>query len=178
MASSKSSPITTFIVGAALILGAWQINTHFSVPMAEEAKTSESWPISTGVITYSDVNQTVDDGKTMYSAKINYHFNVDNKTYLGDKITLTSGGTKTSSLREVKKQLQKYPLGTEVTVYYDPELPNNAVLLPGASTFIKVLKYIPYVFGFFGILMLFQVLAKMAILIFALFIGRKKTSIK
>lgn len=178
MTNRKSSPVANLIVGIAFIVGAWQINTHFSVPMAEEAKTSESWPTSTGVITYSDVNQTVDDGTTMYSAEINYQFNVENKSFTGNKISLASGGTSTSSLREIKKDLQKYPIGKEVTVYYDPELPNNAVLIPGANTYTKIIKYVPYVFGFFGILMLFQVVAKMAILIFALFIGRKKTSIK
>jgi hypothetical protein len=174
MANKQSSPITTFIVGVALIIGAWQTNIHFSVPMAEEAKASESWPNAPGVITSSDIDQSIDDGKTMYAAVINYEFTVENKPYVGNKISLTSGNSRTSSLREVKKDLQKYPVGKEITVYYDPELPNNAVLQTGADFFTYIIKYAPFLFGFFGILMLLQVFKKIAILVFALFIGTRK----
>ncbi len=128
MANKQSSSITTLIVGVVLIVGSWQIYIHFSVPMVEEAKTSESWPSIPGVITHSEVDQLIDDGTTMYGAQINYEFTVENKLYTGNRITLNSEGIKTSSLREVKKELQDYPLGAKVIVYYDPEIPNNAVL--------------------------------------------------
>lgn len=174
MSSPKITPITTFIVGVSFIVGAWLINTHFSIPMVEEAKTSESWPAAPGIITHSDVDQSMDDGKAMYAAEINYEFAVENKSYIGNKISLSSGNSKTSSLREVKKDLQEYPIGKEVTVYYDPELPNNAVLKTGADTFTYIIKYIPYVFGFFGILMVLQLMKTIGLLVLALFIGVKK----
>jgi hypothetical protein len=174
MTNKKSSPITTLIVGVSLIIGAWLIYTHFSVPMAEEAKSSESWPSATGVITNSDIQQSADDGKTMYAAEINYEFTVENKSYTGNRISLTSGNSRTSSLREVKKDLQKYPVGEKVTVYYDPELPNNAVLQTGADTFTYIIKYAPFLFGFFGIVMLLQLFTKLAILVLALFAGARK----
>lgn len=174
MTNRKSSPVANLIVGIAFIVGAWLTYTNFSVPMTEEAEASESWPTSIGTIINSEVNQSVDDGTTMYSAEINYQFNVENKSYVGNKISLASGGTSTSSLREIKKDLQKYPIGKEVTVYYDPELPNNAVLIPGANTFTKIIKYAPFLLGFFGVLMLFQIFTKIAILIFALVVGTRK----
>lgn len=175
MKNRKSSPVATFIVGLAFIIGAWFAYTNFSKPMAEEAKSSESWPSVPGLITNSEVRQSVDnDGKTMYAAQINYDFMVDNKTYSGNSISLTSGNTTTSSIRSVKKDLQKYPVGAEVTVYYDPELPNHAVLKPGADTFTTIIKYAPFLFGFFGILMLLQVFKKIGILLLALFIGTRK----
>lgn len=105
MANKKSSPITTFIVGLAFIVGSWLTYTHFSVPMVEEANASESWPTVTGEITYSDILQSDDDGTTMYAAEINYDFTVENKSYSGNKISLTSGGTSTSSLKGSKKRL-------------------------------------------------------------------------
>lgn len=174
MTNQKSSPITTLIVGVSLIIGAWLTYTNFSVPMAEEAKASESWPTAPGVITRSDVNQSTDDGKTMYAAEISYDFTVENKSYIGNRISLTSGNSRTSSLREVKKDLQKYPVGAKVTVYYDPELPNNAVLQTGADFFTYIVKYAPFLLGFFGILMLLQVFKKLAILVLALFVGTRK----
>ena len=174
MTNKKGSPITTLIVGVMLIIGAWLTYTHFSIPMAEEAKASESWPGAPGVITKSDVQQSVDDGKTMYAAEISYDFTVENKYYTGNRISLTSGNSKTSSLREVKKDLRKYPVGEKVTVYYDPELPNNAVLQTGADFFTYIIKYAPFLLVFFGILMLLQVLKKIAVLVLALFIGTRK----
>lgn len=174
MANQKSSPITTVIVGLGLIIGAWLVYTNFSVSMAEEAKACESWPTASGVITRSDVKQSTDDGKTMYAPEISYDFTVENKSYIGNRISLTSGNSRTSSLRAVKKDLQKYPLGAKVTVYYDPELPNNVVLQTGADFFTYMVKYAPFLLGFFGILMLLQVFKKLALLVLALFVGTRK----
>lgn len=174
MANKKNSPITTLIVGAALIVGSWLLYTNISAPMAEEAKASKSWPNVPGQITRSDVNQSRDDGKTMYATDISYDFTVGNKSYTGTRISLTSGNTKTSSLKGIKKDLQKYPVGAKVTVYYDPELPNNAVLQTGADTFTYIIKYAPFLLGFFGVLMLLQLLKKLGILLLALFVGTRK----
>jgi hypothetical protein len=55
MASKNNSPIITFIVGVAFIISSWFVYTTFSVPMVEEAKVSESWPTTTGVITQSEI---------------------------------------------------------------------------------------------------------------------------
>lgn len=109
----------------------------------------------------------------MYAADINYEFIVDNKSYIGDRVSLSSSGSSTSSLNSVKKTLQTYPIDTDVTVYYDPELPNNAVLEPGADFFIYIIKYTPWIFIFFGVLMLWQLVKKVGILILAFFISRR-----
>lgn len=173
MTNRTNSPVTLFIVGIVFIFGSWMVHTNFSVPMVKEAKASETWPTTTGMITYSDIQQSESDGTTMYAAKINYDFTVDKKSYSGDRITLSSGNSSTSSIREVKKELQTYPLGANVKVYYDPELPNNAVLQPGADFFTKLIKYVPFLFGFIGIVMLWQLVKKVGLLILALFISSR-----
>ena len=172
MNNKQNSPITTFIVGIILIISSWMIYTTFSVPMVKEAKDSESWPTTSGIITHSEINQFESDGTTMYSSEINYDFTVDNKPYSGDRITLSSGSS-SNSIREVKNELQAYPTGANVKVYYDPELPNNAVLEPGADFFTKLIKYAPFLLGFIGMLMLWQLIKKICVLILALFIGAK-----
>ena len=173
MNNKQNSPITTFIVGIIFIICSWMIYTNFSVPMVEEASISETWPTTTGIITNSDIRQSESDGNKMYAAVINYDFTVDNKPYSGDRITLTSGNSSTSSIKEVKKELQAYPTGANVKVYYDPELPNNAVLEPGADFFTKLIKYAPFLLGFIGILMLWQLVKKIGLLILALLIGSR-----
>lgn len=110
----------------------------------------------------------------MYSAEINYDFTVDNKSYSGDRVSLTSGGSSTSSAREVKKELQAYSVGSAVTVYYDPELPNNAVLQPGADFFTYIVQYAPFLLGFIGFLMLWQLVKIIGLLLIALLIGSRR----
>ncbi|MRT93133.1 DUF3592 domain-containing protein [Ancylomarina sp. 16SWW S1-10-2] len=173
MNNKRNSPVTTFIVGVVFIISSWMIYTNFSVPMVEEANVSETWPTTTGIITNSDIRQSESDGTTMYAAVINYDFTVDNKSYSGDRITLTSGNSSTSSIREVKKDLQAYPTGANVKVYYDPELPNNAILEPGADFFTKIIKYAPFLLGFIGLLMIWQLIKKIGLVILALFIGAR-----
>jgi hypothetical protein len=174
MKNRKSSPVATLIIGVAFIVGAWVAYTNFSKPMAEEAEATESWPTVPGVITSSEIDQYDSDGTTMYSAEINYDFTVDDKPYNGNRISINSGNSSTSSIKEVKKDLQKYPVGAAVTVYYDPELPNNAVLEPGADFLTYLIKYAPFLFGFLGIAMLWQLFKKVGLLILALFIGSRR----
>jgi hypothetical protein len=174
MVTKKNSPITTFIFGIVFIVGAWLTYTNFSKPMAEEADATKSWPTAPGVITNSDIRQSESDGTTMYSADISYDFVVDGKPFSGNRITINSGGTSTSSIKSVKKDLQKYPVDATVTVFYDPELPNNAVLEPGADFFTYIIKYLPFLFGLLGVAMLWQIVKKIGILLLALFIGTRK----
>jgi hypothetical protein len=174
MASKNNSPIITFIVGVAFIISSWFVYTTFSVPMVEEAKVSESWPTTKGVITQSEIRQSESDGTTMYAAEIRYDFTVETKSYSGGRISLTSGNSTTSSIKEVKKELQAYSVGANVTVYYDNELPNNAVLESGADFFTHIVKYTPFLLGFLGIGMLWQLVKKIGLLIFALVLGSRK----
>ncbi len=173
MENKKNSPVITFIFGVLFIVGAWFVYTTFSVPMVEEAKVSESWPTTPGVITQSEIRQSESDGTTMYAAEIRYDFTVEAKSYSGDRISLTSGNSTTSSIKEVKKDLLAYPVGANVTVYYDTELPNNAVLEPGADFFTYMVKYAPFLLGFIGFLMLWQLVKKIGVLVLALLIGSR-----
>lgn len=174
MSNKTNSPIATFIFGIVFIVAAWFTYTHFSKPMAEEADASKSWPTAPGVITSSDIEQSENDGTTMYAAEINYDFIVEDKSYIGERITLNSGNSSTSSIQEVKKDLQKYPVGAAVTVYYDPELPNSAVLEPGADLFTYIIKYAPFLFGLLGIAMLWQLFKKVGLLVLALLVSARK----
>lgn len=174
MRAKQNSPFALIIFGIIFIVGGWLLYVHVGVPLAEEAKASETWPAIQGEITYSDIRESESDGTTMYSAEINYYFTVENKSYSGNRISLTSGNSSTSSLREVKKDLQKYPVGADVTIYYDPELPNNAVLEPGADLFTYLIKYGPLFMCLIGALMLLKIIKKIGLLILALFIGSRK----
>ncbi len=175
MALQRTSSLTSFFVGVAFLAGAWAMYTYLSLPMAAEAKATESWPSVQGVITHADVSQTESDGTAMYALDITYEFWVDEQAYSGDRISLTSENSRTSNFRSIKKDLKKYAVGSTVTVYYDPELPYNAVLQPGADFWTYFIKYMPLLFALFGLLLLFGVIKKFIILLIALFIGLNKS---
>lgn len=173
MANQKNSPIATFIMGIIFIVSSWMVYSNFSAPMVKESEASENWPTTSGIITHSELSQSMSDGKKMYAANVNYNFTVDEKAYTGDRISLTSNGTSTGSVGKVKETLQTYPVDANVTVYYDPEFPNNAVLEPGADFFIYFVKYGPLVLGLIGVLMILQLVKKIGLLILALFLSTR-----
>ena len=67
----------------------------------------------------------------MYSADIRYRYTVNDQSYQGFDVTLSDGSS--SRAGRARGIVNDYPVGQNVTVYYDPELPERAVLEPGVS---------------------------------------------
>ena len=70
-------------------------------------------------------------------AKISYEYTVGGKRYVSSKISFS---VFTTNPRQV---VARYPKGKTVRVYYHPEKPNQAVLVPGAAP----ANYAPYIFA-------------------------------
>jgi hypothetical protein len=87
----------------------------------------------------------------MYSASVQYDYTVEGKIYNGSGIRTLDGSTSSSS--SVKKTLKKYALGKAVTVHYDPEFPNIAVLEPGTGFLMGILLKLPLLFCIVSVLM-------------------------
>ena len=99
----------------------------FAVVSRYEAEESEGWPSTTGrvVEAYLDEYQHKPHyrrSETRYHPVVRYTYVVDGVSYTGDRITVNDPG---SSLR--------YTEGDEVTVYYNPDRPERAVLEVGMS---------------------------------------------
>jgi hypothetical protein len=114
-----------FFVGVGLIL----IYTYFR--NLARVREAEGWPISQGMILESRVKEdsSIDsDGFTSshYYPEVRYLYRVLGSEYEGTKITFgpTSGNTQSRAMQAISK----YPKGSTVTVYYDPEQPSKAVL--------------------------------------------------
>jgi Protein of unknown function (DUF3592) len=98
----------------------------------KKAQVSQSWPSTTGQITDSQVSrsQSTDsdgDTSTSYSAQVAYTYQVGEQTYSGKQIAF---GFNPSYSSESKAQADaaRYPVGSQVPVYYDPSKPSDAVL--------------------------------------------------
>jgi hypothetical protein len=98
----------------------------------KQADASQAWPATTGTITETHVahsthTDTDGDTSTSYSALVSYEYQVLGQSHTGTKISF--GFTKShNSYRQAEVELAHYPLGSSVTVYYDPSNPDEAVL--------------------------------------------------
>ena len=119
----------------------------------KQAGASQSWPSTIGQITEAHVNRstsTDSEGDTSYSYSpaVLYTYQVAGQTHSGKNITFgfTTGYGNSSKAEAV---IARYPIGSQVTVYYDPANPGEAVLerKAGGSTASLVLGIIFLVVG-------------------------------
>lgn len=96
-----------------------------------KARATQSWPTVTGTIRSAQIVEKRDEDGTTYGLSVNYDYVVADRPYSGSRIALSDY---TSSSRRYALGLQeKYGVGTQVTVYYNPADPFDSVLEPGAN---------------------------------------------
>ena len=105
-----------------------------------QARRSATWPSTEGVITQARV---VRAGYS-YARAVVYSYTVDGVRCQGEDI---AAGPVLTSITDAyaRKCLARYPVGTPIAVYYDPENPAIAVLEPGLSK----KSFVPLAFGLF-----------------------------
>jgi hypothetical protein len=143
----KANPVTLGIIFA-LVGGA--IFFVFALPPLQYASSSKSWPTVQGVITRSDIDVWNREGKTHYQPDIAYTYSVDGKKYSSSKIN-AGEPPMDNNVNSAKKIQAKYPAGKEVTVWYDPGLPESSALEPGIKTGDILLASIAAIFFLVGI---------------------------
>jgi hypothetical protein len=99
-----------------------------------EVRQAKRWPETKGKVVVSTVgwlqNQpgemahNFSDTEVRNEPRVEYEYHVGDQKYRSKRITI---GERTSDY-ELESMLAKYPVGTEVTVYYHPADPNKAVL--------------------------------------------------
>jgi hypothetical protein len=111
--------VISAIIGLALtLLG--------SVKLKNAAETNR-WPITNGTVTSSEVA-----GAMKYYPSVSYNYIVDSAVYTSNRISNMNFNTKNRSV--VEEVLKKYPLGSEVKVYYNSTDPSKSLLEPGINT--------------------------------------------
>ena len=119
--------LVLLIIGAGLAL-------ILSRTVLRDGQASESWPTTTGTITTSELRtQRSGDGYT-YSPRVVYEYSVAGETYTSGRITVADGSS--SRANGAQEKVAQYPLGTEVAVHYDPDLPTEALLEVGTPTLL------------------------------------------
>lgn len=92
---------------------------------------STAFPTTPGTITHSEVTKTGEPkSQARYRWKIEYRYNVDGHAFTGDQVkfgTMTFGSGRGQS----EHYVAEYPVGKEVTVFFNPAAPGEALLQPG-----------------------------------------------
>jgi len=115
--------VVSFLVGLALI--------YYSVDLSINAIKTKKWTTTIGTIISSEIKSTsMSKGGTGYIPKIYYSYKVGAQVYSSTKIrSIPYGRSKTTTTAE--RIIKKYPVNSNVTVYYNPNELKDSVLEPG-----------------------------------------------
>ncbi len=145
--------ILTF-VGIIFLLIGFLLTKYLGKPMVEQAKASENWPTTEGIIKSSEVIEKREDNGLMYSANIVYSYTVNGQTIESNQVWF-SANYSSSNRQEFQRTVIDYPVGKKVKVYYDPDDPVVAVLNPGAFTSTYIVLFLGRTFmGIGGLLVI------------------------
>lgn len=125
-----------FIFGIILLL-------HFLYLHITSSKT-KNWKHVKGKILISNIdniNYTGEDADLSYKAKVKYQYNLNGKNYLSKKIFYGDYIRSNMSYR-AKKVIKKYGKDEIVTVYYNPDNPEESVLETGINPVIYKILYV------------------------------------
>jgi hypothetical protein len=108
----------------------------FALLLHRQASLAMKWPVVTGTIKLSDIEQyraAPQDGRSrghiMYQRRISYTYQYNNLTYTNTHATLASSVASTSSWL-VRKSTTDYKNGASVKVWVNPDNPAQATLEP------------------------------------------------
>lgn len=105
------------------------------------AMARANWPTAPGRITGSVVaasewtmrSRSGTRHRTVYTPQIQYEYAAGGRTYSGDRVSFGQSGS-SGSQGFAQQVVDRYPLGREVSVHYNPSAPDESVLeagLPG-----------------------------------------------
>jgi len=96
----------------------------------KRAQTAQSWPSIPGTVSRTDVVKHEDsdsDGLTSvtYEPVVEYSYSVMGQPFTGKRIAF---GTNRYNFKKAEEIVSRYPAGSRVNVFYNPEKPKDAVL--------------------------------------------------
>jgi hypothetical protein len=157
----RSKGLNIILIVIFLIVTIFGLGIFFySLSLFKSAWASRSWPTTSGIVVSSSVDSYWSESETgssksttlMYSAKIIYKYTADETDYTSQKISF--GDYDSNNSREIQAVVDRYPLNSDVLVYYNPENPEMSVLEPGKLGGVAILFIAGAVISIVGILLL------------------------
>ncbi len=149
-----ASPYVEKVAFTVLFLAVGLIIALFTYSTYATRMASKTWPTANGVIIRSEIEAhtrtSSDDSQKeetfITTPKIAYEYQVDGNRFKGSKVALSSPSGNAQQL------VTRYPKGKSIPVYYNPDKPRQAVLIPGGPGFNAVPYFFAGTFLLFGIL--------------------------
>lgn len=121
---------TGFLFGGLVIILLGLILVIVAIVNRNKAKAAEAWPVTPGQILSCKVERhisTDSDGHTTtsYEPKLEYSYSVMGTPMQANRI---SYGSVKTNYKSAQKLADRYPVGAQVSVHYNPEKPAEAVL--------------------------------------------------
>ena len=117
------SPIFLSAAGLAALWGGFELR--------DRAQRMTAWPSVRGRVTGSTLvpdDTPMEDGSTAYYPQISYEYVVGGHEYRGQRRSLVNVGGSGLNRGMGERVLARYPVGSEVVVFYDPQDPKEAIL--------------------------------------------------
>jgi hypothetical protein len=138
------------IVIAALLGAACLAVEYWTVGLFLKAKAIESWPTTTGVILSSELTSQFRGTSTTHEAHIEYEYHVSEQTYKSQQVR--KRGTSTQHQSDVAPLMEKFPVGKQVPVHYNPADPSEAYLQTGVDFVNYIIIVSPLGFALLAVL--------------------------
>lgn len=159
--SKHYSILNVFLV----LLGIWILYTVTpsvakSTNNLIEGYQSKSWESVTGKITSSFISSFKSKSIYYFTPSINYKYTVATISYTNDTISFNT--SETSNKNEAEAKIAKYPIGSEIKVFYSPNSPSISCIEPNFFLWenLFVFSYSIFIVAFGIILIFFQFLNK------------------
>lgn len=97
----------------------------------DRARRMSAWPSVRGRVTGSALvtdHTPMEDGSPAYYPRIDYQYVVAGLEYRGQRRSLINVGGGGLTRGVAQRVLARYPVGSEVAVFYDPQHPSEAIL--------------------------------------------------
>lgn len=118
--------------GSFMVYGLYQIN---------QASQTTDWPAVRGEVLEAKVRTHRSDNKETWACNVRYAYQVDGRSYEGDRVAYGYGGTNNEQMhKNLQRKLSK---SKYVRVHYDPNHPSESTLAVG----IHRSAYLPVIFG-------------------------------
>ncbi len=103
----------------------------YGLYLRARVRASRDWPQTMGAILKAEVVEETDNDSVEYRVRVEYEYSVDGQRRIGRRIEF--GKSAYARKKNAQAQLERYPVGTSVMVFFDPEKPEDAVLLRKSS---------------------------------------------
>jgi len=124
-----------------VLLLAGAVIFYFGITNLRRNRQTLRWPVTEGLI--RSANLKMSPWRRFYYADIVYDYQVAHVAYTNSRITFGNFWSVNRNHDHALSVLQRYAQGTKVTVFYDPNDPQNAVLETGVTD----QTWTPLIFG-------------------------------